>query len=92
MSRPLTILGGTSDGEVAFTFHPDDPDKTLTLGESDLIELTAAINRDYLPLWPQSPCAICEADAVATIDGRDYCEGHAMSYGFAEDESFEAQR
>lgn len=87
MSRPLTILGVNSAAEIVFTFHPDEPGKELTLGEADLIELTNAISRAYLPLWPVSPCRECGQDAVATIEGSDYCEGHCQSWNFREMES-----
>ena len=92
MSRPLTILGITTDGELAFHFGDTLDTEPLTLGEADLIELLGAIQRDYLPLWPTSPCAVCERDSVVTIEGADFCEGHAMSYGMAEDESQEAMK
>ena len=89
MSRPLTILGIDSANEIVFTFHPDEPGKELTLGESDLIELTKAIEGDYLPLWPRSECHHdgCTNDSVATIEGRDTCEPHAWSWTQAEMES-----
>jgi hypothetical protein len=80
----MEILGMNSAGEVVFRFG-DRPE--ISLGESDLTELVAAIQRDYLPLWPTSPCDVCGTDAVVTIYGRDYCEGHAMSYGMREDET-----
>lgn len=80
--RPLEILGMTSAGEIAFRFG-DRPE--ITLNESDLTELLKAISRDYLPLWPKSSCA-CGNDAVATIDGRDVCEGCAMSHRVREAE------
>ena len=81
MSRPLEILGITQDGEIAFRFGDGE---TLTLGEDDLTQLTAAITRTYLPLWPTSPCRDCGADSVATIEGADYCEGHAMGWTIRE--------
>ena len=87
MSRPLTILGIDSSNEIVFTFHPDEPGKELTLGEADLIELTNAISRTYLPMWPTSPCRECGVDAVATIEGSDYCEGHALGWTIREMES-----
>jgi len=84
MSRPMEILGMTQDGEIAFRFGDSEP---LTLGEADLIELTNAISRDYLPMWPTSPCRECGVDAVATIEGSDYCEGHALGWTIREMES-----
>lgn len=89
MSRPLTILGMDASNEIVYTFHPDEPGKELTLGESDLIELMNAIQADYLPLWPTSPCHHdgCGTNAIGAIEGRDVCEGHALSWTLAESES-----
>lgn len=86
MSRPLTILGITNDMEIAFRFGDAE---VLTLGESDLAELTKAIQADYLPLWPQVECHWdgCTNDSVATIEGRDTCEPHAWSWTQAEMDS-----
>ena len=83
MSRPLEILGITPDGELAFRFGDAEE---LTLGESDLIELMSAIQRDYLPLWPVEPCRVCGENAVAVVYGDALCEGHALSVAAREDE------
>jgi len=82
----MEILGLTSDMEIAFRFGDSE---VLTLGESDLIELTKAIQGDYLPLFPRSECHHdgCTNDSVATIEGRDTCEPHAWSWTQAEMES-----
>ena len=89
---PLTILGQTESGDIAFQLG--DHDEVLHLDESQLTALLNALTRDYLSLWPERPCEGCDEgrNAVVTIEGRHKCEGCAMSYGMAEDESFEALR
>lgn len=81
------ILGVTEDGEVAWTWS--DEDHAITADESELDMLQRYLQSDAPVLWPTRPCR-CGADAVVAIEGHYACNGCAMAYGRAEDESQEA--
>lgn len=89
MSRPLTILGIDGSNSVVFTFHPDEPGKELALDETELATLMQAIQGDYLALWPAEECGRdgCTNPAVATIEGKPFCEADALGWTIREMES-----